>query len=356
MADLRRLITELTSLSGVSGSEQDVVRYLVDVLSPLADTCVVDNWGNIVATRGSQNDDFTLLIGAHSDEIGFYVKAIDNQGFLRVEAVGGVPKPLMPGRPVTVGGVPGVIGWPAWHLGKQVDPNRLYIDIGAESQEDALAMGVSVGSPVTLDTEARALGPHRVSAKAMDNRIACVVLVGLFEALRGQDLNVTFTGVVTVQEEVGLRGAHMVAGRIPASAAISVDIMTTGDTPDCDGLTDSTVRLGGGPVISVFDQIEEAFAASLIGIVGHPRLNAMLFQIAEQTGIPLQPCVLTGGGADAAAFHLARGGVPATQISVPARYSHSMVETVDLRDVDATVSLLSHFVSGLPPDPDLSFV
>ena len=224
---------------------------------------------------------------------------------------------LMPGRPVRVGRIEGVIGVGAWHLGKQTAGGALFVDIGAETREEAMELGASIGAPVTLLSEARPLGPHRLSAKAMDNRVACAVLIALMDALRDADTAATLLGVVTVQEEVGLRGAHMVAGRVPVSAAISVNIMVTGDTPDSDGLTDSTIRLGAGPVITLFDQIEEAFAASLIGVIGHPRLNERLFEVARMAEIPVQPNVLIGGGADAAAFQLARGGVPVTMIVPP---------------------------------------
>jgi putative aminopeptidase len=357
VADMRALISKLTSLHGVSGSEQEVVRYLYDALAAVSDTCEVDPWGNVVATKqGTTLGGLRLMIGAHSDEIGFYVKSIDDRGFLRIEPVGGVPMALMPGRPVRVGNADGVIGVGAWHLGKQSGGVPLYVDVGAESREEAGQLGVRVGSPVTLVSEARFLGEHRVSAKAMDNRVACAVLLGVLEALHGVETAATLVGVVTVQEEVGLRGAHMVAGRVPVSAAISVDIMVTGDTPDCDGTTDSTVRLGQGPVITLFDQIEEAFAASLIGVIGHPRLNERLFEVAQAAGIPVQPNVLIGGGADAAAFQLARGGVPVTMVSVPTRYSHSMVETLDLRDVEHTVRLLVEFTRSLDRGLSLEFL
>jgi endoglucanase len=354
---MRALISKLTSLHGVSGSEQEVVRYLAEALGDVSDSCEVDAWGNLVATkRGTVEDGFRLLLGAHSDEIGFYVKSIDERGFLRVEPAGGVPMALMPGRPVKVGDLDGVIGVGAWHLGKQLAGTPLYVDVGADSRQEARELGVRVGAPVTLVSEARPLGKHRLSAKAMDNRVACAVLIGVLEALRDTETAATLVGVATVQEEVGLRGAHMVAGRIPVSAAISVDIMVAGDTPDCDGVNDSTVRLGQGPVITLFDQIEEAFAASLIGVIGHPRLNGRLFEVAEASGIPVQPNVLVGGGADAAAFQLARGGVPSTMVSVPTRYSHSMVETLDLRDVEHTVALLVAFTRSLDRGLSLEFL
>lgn len=358
MADTRALISELTALHGVSGSEQDVVKYLADALGRVSDSCEVDSWGNVVALKnGTEPDGFRLLIGAHSDEIGFYVKSIAPNGFLRVEPVGGVPMDLMRGRPVRVGPADGVIGVEAWHLGKKPEPGSpLFVDIGAANPDEVAASGVKVGSPVAIVSEARALGPHRLSAKAMDNRVACAVLISLMERLRDVETSATLVGVVTVQEEVGLRGAHMVSAVVPYSAAISVDIMASGDTPDCDGMTDSTVKLGGGPVISIFDQIEEAFAASLIGIISHPKLNERLFSVAGAEGIGVQPNVVVGGGADAAAFHLARGGVPASQVSIPTRYSHTEVETVDLRDVEDTVSLLAAFVGSLDEGLPLDFV
>ena len=134
MSELTDLIRELSALHGVSGAEQPVVRYLRDALQGLTDACEVDHWGNIIATKRGRDESFRLIVGAHSDEIGFYVKAIDAQGFLRVEGVGGVPFHMMAGRPVRVGDVDGVLGAGAWHLGKKVPGDSpLYIDVGARS-------------------------------------------------------------------------------------------------------------------------------------------------------------------------------------------------------------------------------
>jgi putative aminopeptidase FrvX len=115
------------------------------------------------------------------------------------------------------------------------------------------------------------------------------------------------------------------------------------------------VRLGAGPALAVYDQIEEAYAASMIGIIPHPGLNDGIRAIARQADIPLQLSVMTGGGADGAAFHLARGGVPTTQIGFPARYTHSMVETVDMRDLASATDLLEQ-VARNAGDLDLEFV
>jgi endoglucanase len=339
---LVEVLSDLVALDAVAGREQPVVELLRDRLSAVCDECRVDRWGNIVATKRGQADGLRLLVGAHSDEIGFYVKSISPAGFLHVEPVGGIPTPIMPGRPVRVDGVPGVIGSPAWHLGKKA--GALFVDVGADSEAHVAELGVEIGSPVALVSDLRRLGEHRVTGKAMDNRSACAVLVAVLEALSDQPHEATIVGVVTVQEEVGLRGARMVAEQVEVDAAVSIDVMVTGDTPDCDGLTDSTVRLGAGPVLSVYDQIEEAYAASLIGIIPHRRLNERFRTVAREAGIPLQLCALTGGGADGAAFHLARGGVPATQIGLPVRYSHSMVETVDLRDLARATDLLEQLV------------
>ena len=152
--------------------------------------------------------------------------------------------------------------------------------------DEAKAFGIEIGSPVTMVGPYRELAGRRVAAKAMDNRIGCVVLIRLLEALQGRTPPVTIVGVVTVQEEVGLRGARMVAETLNATAVLGLDITSTGDTPDCDGLSDTTIKLGAGPSISFFDEIEEAYAASLIGIVGHPSLNERLVEVAERTSIP----------------------------------------------------------------------
>jgi endoglucanase len=246
-----------------------------------------------------------------------------------------------------------VIGAPAWHLGKE--SGALYVDIGAESESEAGELGVEIGSPVAVVSDLRRLGEHRLTSKAMDNRSACAVLVAMLEALQGQPHEATIVAVVTVQEEVGLRGARMVAERVDVDAAVSIDVISAGDTPDCDGLTDSTVRLGAGPALAVYDQIEEAYAASMIGLISHTRLNERFRAVARDAGIPLQLSAMTGGGADGAAFHLARGGVPATQIGLPVRYSHSMVETLDLRDLVQATELLEQLAMSTG-ELDLGFL
>jgi endoglucanase len=347
------LLGELVALDAVSGREQPVVALMRDRLSAACDECRVDNLGNVIAVKRGRADGFKLLVGAHSDEIGFYVKSISPAGFLRVEPVGGVPTPIMPGRPVRVGGVAGVIGAPAWHLGKESGP--LYVDVGAESEAGAAGLGIEIGSPVALVSDLRRLGEHRLTGKTMDNRSACAVLVAMLEALADQPHEATIVGVVTVQEEVGIRGAQMVAQQVEVDAALSLDVISAGDTPDCDGLTDSTVRLGAGPALAVYDQIEEAYAASMIGLIPHTRLNERFRAVARDAGIPLQLSAMTGGGADGAAFALARGGVPTTQIGLPVRYSHSMVETVDLRDLAGATDLLEQ-VALQTGELDLGFL
>lgn len=232
---LRDLTVELASIDGVSGHEQPVVARLVELLRPLVDRLEVDSYGNVFATRIGQEQAPHLMVSAHSDEIGLLVKSIEPDGFLRLEKVGGVVDSLLLGRHVRVRGYRGVIGVKAGHLQTPEERNRvpalreLYVDLGFDSAEAVRALGIRVGDAVAYDEPVEELAnPDRISGKALDNRVSCALLVLLLERLVGIELPCTLTAVVTVQEEVGLRGAQMATYRLNPTAAIVVDTVPAG--------------------------------------------------------------------------------------------------------------------------------
>jgi putative aminopeptidase FrvX len=255
---------------------------------------------------------------------------------------------LLVGRKVKVGGVPGIVGVKAGHLQRPeeqrtVPPIRdLYIDVGYDSAAEVAALGIRQGTQVTYDAPLSALtNRDRVYGKAVDNRISCAILLLLLERLQGQTLRGTLTCAVAVQEEVGLRGAQVVAYRLNPDYIIVMDTMPSGDTPEMRPTQDANVRIGAGPVIRLM-------AGG--GAAGHlmpPQLVRLMLDTAEASGIPVQPTVLAGANTDAATMHLVREGIPVGVINLPRRYSHSPVEMLDLNDAAHALLLAEAIAKGL---------
>lgn len=352
------LIRELAALDGVAGHEQPVVARLRALLAPYAESVEVDSYGNLFAWLSSPVRRPSLMVSAHSDEIGLLVKGIEPNGFLRVEKLGGVVDALLPGRHVRVRGYRGVIGVRPGHLltadeQRFVPPVReLYVDLGFDSEAEVRALGIRVGDPIAYDEPVEQLAnPDRLSGKALDNRVSCALLVLLAARLRDAPLRCRPVLVVTVQEEVGLRGAQMAAQRVAPDAAIVVDTVPAGGTPDTDLVRDLGIRLGGGPVLTLASGL-----GGTRGHLAHPGMRAFLSRVALERGLPVQLALFPRSTSDVAAVHLAGGGIPSMVVNIARRYSHSPVETIDLRDVQATLELLDAAVRAFDGTVDFDFL
>jgi tetrahedral aminopeptidase len=343
-----RYLRPLVALTGPSGSEEDVVRALVGLATPNADSVSVDAAGNVVAIRRAADPDARrLIIAAHTDEVGFGVRQILPGGFLRLEKVGGTDDRVLPARRVWVrtasGRLLGVIGTKSAHLTTEADRQRvtpyaeLSVDIGARSAQEVAEMGVRLGDPVGYDGELAELGRHsgRYTAHALDDRAGCAVLLALLERYQAAAPPVTLIVAFTVQEEVGLRGAQNVARAYPADVALALDMTAADDTPEPGG---GHLSLGAGPAIKVMD-------ASLLA---HPAVRRGLEAAARAAGIAVQHELLRGIGTDAGALQYGGSGTPTGAVSVANRSTHSAVEVLDLHDLEGSLELLAAFVEALP--------
>lgn len=352
--DLIERLRALIELTGPSGQEEDIVRFLRRALEGLADDLVVDPLGNLIAHRkGSPATGKRLLISAHLDEIGFIVQKIEANGFLRFEKVGGHDDRVLLGRRIWVRGmrqrILGVIGCKSAHLTAPADRERvikhtdMYVDVGAATAEAARAMGVSVGDPMGLVGELAEVGldSGRFIGKSLDDRAGCALLWHLLDELRGAELPGDLYAVFSVQEEVGLRGARTAAQAIQPDVALALDMTAADDTPDTGT---GHLALGHGPAIKVMDN----------SFISHPAIRRALIAAAERTGVGVQLEILTGIGTDAGALHQAGPGVPTGCLSIVNRYTHSSIEMLDRRDLDGAFRVLKEFVTTLT-DVDLSF-
>lgn len=350
---LRADLAELTALHGPSGAEGPVIGRLCERFAPLVDEVSVDHMGNLTATRRGAADKPHLVVSAHADEIGAAVAKIEPEGFVRLERLGGVQPRLLEGRMVWVKGHPGVIGARSAHLKARLASSGetkledLFVDLGVASAAEVAALDIRIGDPVVVISELRSLAGTRVAGKGFDNRASCVVLLHLLRRLRDQELPCRLTALATVQEEVGLRGATVAFTRLHPDLAIVIDTAPVGDTPDTRGLG-YPVGIGQGIIIHPANGQKQGFLM--------PRaVRDVIIAAAERVGIPYQLGLMSGGVTDAAAAHLAAGGIASLQINIPRRYTHSPVELLDLLDLYSTLDILQELVTHPPTEEDLAF-
>jgi len=335
--DRREFLESLLDTASPSGYELPGQRVWVDYVSEFADEVRTDEYGNAVAVaEGDADCDVSIALAGHSDEIGFIVREVTDDGYLRISRVGGSDKTVTRGQHVTVhsddGPVPGVVGQTAIHLRDTAEDDvpdiaEQFVDVGA-ADGDAAADLVEVGDPVTFAQRVRELEGGRLSARGIDNRVGIwAAAEGLRRAVEA-DAAATVYAVSTVQEEVGLQGARMVGFDLAPDAVIAADVTHATDSPGIGGDKSTGVDLGEGPVVCR-------------GSANHPALVAAVRDVAGETDVDIQ-LEATGSrtGTDADAFYTAAGGTPALNLGLPNRYMHTPVEIIDESDLDATAELL----------------
>ncbi len=335
--DSLALLEKLCNAHGISGYEDEVRDLIISEVEETADSVKVDRMGNVIAVR--KGDEKKVMLAAHMDEIGFMVKHVEEKGFLRVTPIGGWFSQTVLNQRCFVhtrdGKITGVFGCKPPHIMKEDERKKvikiedMFIDVGAESREEVEEMGIEIGCPVTLDRELAKLGKNRVTGKAIDDRAGVAAVI---EAFRSAECEATLYAVFTVQEEVGLKGARTSAFSINPDMAIAVDVCVATDFPGVN--VNQEINLGKGPALTVVD-------ASGRGLIAHRSVLRLLRETAEKNEIPYQLEVGEGGTTDATAIHLTREGIPSGVVSIPARYIHTPVEVIDMKDYENTVKLLS---------------
>ena len=336
--DQVQLLERLSNACAVSGDESEVRSIVHQSVAPFADEVRVDALGNVLAVRKAKtNPALRVMLAAHMDEVGFMLTHGDENGFFSFETVGGIDERLVPGKTVLVGRehLPGVIGTRPIHLQKDDDRKKtipidsLYIDTGGSTR-------VQPGDRVAFATSFRQLGPSLVG-KALDNRLGVATLIELF---RHAPEHIEFQAAFTVQEEIGLRGARVAAYAFNPDLCFTINSTPARDFPAWDQAENAqyNTRLGEGATIYLADS----------HTISDPRLVRFLEKTALEQDIQYQFRQPGGGGTDAGAVHLSRGGVPSVSISVPGRYAHTAVMLARLSDWQAVFSLLYAALHLLP--------
>jgi len=341
------LIKELTEASGVSGYESAVRRILERRLGALGEVSR-DKLGSIIGTLKGSAPAPRIMLAAHMDEVGFMVKLITREGFIKFVPLGGWPQQNLPCHRVRIetvsGPIIGVINTPPPYLlppeerKKGFEQKEMFIDIGATSKSEVEAAGVRAGDPIVpvSDFTVLPVSQRTYMAKAFDDRIGCALLVAVMESLSKEEHPNTVFGVGTVQEEVGLRGANTSVEMVAPDLAIALDIGPIGDVPGIKPEVSET-RLGGGPNLITYDA----------RMIPNTKLRDLVIETAKGLNIALQMDVVEFGAYDSGIIHLFRTGVPSVVIAIPTRHPHSHNSILRRDDFDKTQLLVTALVKKL---------
>jgi putative aminopeptidase FrvX len=325
---------------GPSGYEKEIAYCFKAEMEKTADAVFIDKPGNVIAQyNGSDPESPIVMVFAHMDQLGFIVRKIENDGFVQIERLGGVPEKVLPGLRVrirTTDGnyVDGVIGMKSHHAASteekyKVDEIRsLFVDLGVQSAEDVADLKIAVGCPGTYTPFFQRLQGDYVSGTAIDNRGGLVGLVAAGNILKNKSHYSTVYLVGTVWEEYNLRGALLAARICKPAIAIALDVVLAGDTPDMKNRFDT--KCGGGPAMVLYNFHGRG---TLNGVIAHPNLVVLAEKCAMNEKIPLQRFASLGILTDLSYLQLENNGVAAIDLGFPARYTHTPIETANMNDI-----------------------
>ncbi len=344
----KKFLYELLETPSPTGFEMPGQRVWAKYLEKHADDIQCDAYGSTWATLKGKSDKVVML-ESHADEIGYIIKQITDEGYLRLDRVGGSDTATARGRRLRIlgnkGEITGIIGNTAIHLRKDLANEKspkiheLWVDVGATSKKEVEEMGLRVGLPAVYDD-----GPFELNGKlvsrALDNRIGGYICAQVLKNLAQAKEKPEFTIVClnAVQEEIGGYGAQMATHRLMPDVALCLDVTHATDTPGISKAVHGDVKLGGGPTVTH-------------GTCNHPLVVERLIQNAADKEIPLQhESSSRYSGTDTDSIFVTREGVPSGLVSLPLRCMHSVVETADPEDIVNTIALMTEFVKSLKPE------
>jgi len=335
-----------------TGFESSGQKIWMDYLKPYVDKFETDAYGTAV---GIINPDapFRVVIEAHADEISWFVHYITKEGFIYVRRNGGSDHQIAPSKRVNIhtpkGIVKAIFGWPAIHTRgeKEEAPSmkNICLDLGCSTKEEVEALGVHVGCVITYEDEFMVLNKTRYVGRALDNRMGGFMIAEVARLLTENKVKLPFGLYIVnaVQEEVGLRGAEMIANRLKPNVAIVTDVCHDTQTPMINKIEQGDLSGGKGPVLTY-------------GPAVHNKLLSHIIEAAEKEKIGFQRAAVSRAtGTDTDAFAYSNGGVPSALISLPLRYMHTTVEMCYKDDVEGTISLIYNALKRLKPTQSFSY-
>ncbi|HTN05739.1 M42 family metallopeptidase [Agriterribacter sp.] len=338
-----------------TGFESSGQKLWLNYIKPYIDTHFVDPYGTAVGVI-NPNEKFKVVIEAHADEISWFVNYITNDGLIYLKRNGGVDHQIAPGKRVIIQGKKGLVkavfGWPAIHtrMGggeKETQPkvDNLFLDCGARSKKEVAALGIHIGAVATYEEGFDELAYGYYIGRAMDNRIGGFMIAEVARLLQENKKKLPFGLYIVnaVQEEIGLRGAEMIARRIKPDVAIITDVTHDTTTPMINKMIEGDVACGKGPSLAY-------------GPAVHNKLLDVVQKVAEDKKIPVQlRAVSRSTGTDTESFAYANDGCPSVLISIPLRYMHTTVEMLHKDDIENTIKLIYETLLTLTPKTKLSY-
>jgi putative aminopeptidase FrvX len=335
-----------------TGFESEGQKLWLEYLSPYIDEYFTDNYGSVVGVINPKSS-YKVVIEAHADEISWFVNYITKDGFVYLRKNGGSDHLIAPSKRVNIhtdkGIVKGIFGWPAIHMRQQKEDaptmKNIFLDCGCDTKEEVEKLGVHVGCVATFEDEFMILNKNRYVGRALDNRMGGFMIAEVARLLKEDKTKLPFALYIvnSVQEEIGLRGAEMIAQRIKPDVAIITDVCHDTHTPMVDKIENGDLKSGDGPVLTYGPAVQN-------------NLLKQIISTATKNKIPFQRAAASRStGTDTDAFAYSNEGVSSALISLPLRYMHTTVETVRKEDVENTIRLLLETVKGIKNGQDFRY-
>ncbi len=351
----KKFLKNYLNANSPTGFEAEGQKIWLDYIKPYIDEHFVDTYGTVVGVINPKAK-YKVVIEAHADEIAWFVNHIDSKGYISVIRNGGSDHQIAPSKQVfihTDSGkkIKGIFGWPAIHVRgrgngeKHASLENIFIDIGASSAEEVEKMGVQVGNVITFDDDMFFLNKKYVTGRALDNRIGGYMIAEVVRLLSENKEKLPFGLYIVnaVQEEIGLRGAQMIAERIKPDVAIITDVTHDTQSPMYTPKRQGDLSCGKGPVLTFGPAVQN-------------NLLKMLFAVADKKKIPTQRAAASRStGTDTDAFAYSNDGVASALISLPLKYMHTTVETVASEDIDNVIKLMYEFLVQLKSNHDFRY-
>jgi len=347
----RSFLEKYLNNASPTGFESSGQKIWLDYITPYVDDHFTDTYGTAVGVI-NPNADYKIVIEAHADEISWFVNYITDEGYIYVIRNGGSDHQIAPSMRVNIhtekGKIPGVFGWPAIHVRdaqKETHPkvSNIFIDVGANSKKEVEKFGIHVGSVVTFQDEFMELNKRYFVGRALDNRIGGFMIAEVARRISERKLKTGLYIVNSVQEEIGLRGAQMIAERIKPDLAIVTDVCHDTMSPLYDKVKSGALKAGDGPAV-------------FYGPAVHNNVLKMIISTAKNKKIPFQRAAVSRTtGTDTDAFAYSNEGVASGLISLPLKYMHTTVETVHKDDVENLIKLIYELVLKVKPGQDFSY-
>ena len=336
-----------------TGFESKGQQMWLDYVKPNIDSYFTDNYGTVVGVINPEAK-YKVVIEAHADEISWFVHYITKEGFVYLRRNGGSDHMIAPSKRVNIhtekGIVKAVFGWPAIHMRHTKDDapslKNIFLDCGCSSKEEVEKMGVLVGCVVTFEDEFIVLNKNRYCGRALDNRMGGFMIAEVANLLKKNKVKLPFGLYIVnaVQEEVGLRGAQMIAQKIKPDVAIVTDVCHDTQTPMVDKIENGDLSSGLGPVLTYGPAVQN-------------NLLKLIIRASEKNKIPFQRAAASRAtGTDTDAFAYSNEGVPSALISLPLRYMHTTVEMCRKEDVENAIQLIYESVLSIKSGQDFRYI